>query len=168
MPCSPALIHTAALGPLTDKEPASSLDSHLFQIKGKRKRRLSSSAWMEHKRSFKKKSQDQAPFHVRAVQQIESGLTITQLPQAKTLTRCCPGPLSHAGNDHCGRPRGGDARVPQAGEGPYIPKNLPAFLLLCPQGMGKGVSVLFLEHRPTHVGSAWGHIRKKQAGFLLK
>lgn len=39
VPCPPALIHAAALGPLTDKEPASSLDSHLFHIKGKRKKK---------------------------------------------------------------------------------------------------------------------------------
>jgi len=51
--CSPALINRAASGPLTGEEPESSLDSHLFQIKGRRKRRRNSIAWLEHNGFFK-------------------------------------------------------------------------------------------------------------------
>lgn len=70
----------------SQKEPECNLDSHPFQIKGKRKRRNRRTAQRDHNGEFKMKNKqwDQAPPFVRGVQQIKNRLAIMQLPQEGT------------------------------------------------------------------------------------
>lgn len=130
-----------------------------FRSKGREKEDTTAPPGRSTTGPLKKKSQDQAPLYVRGVPQTENGLTITRLPQAET-----PNPLSLAGSVPMAAPAADPAEGTwghrrQVG-GPHAPENLPASLLLQPQGMGKGISVL--------VGSAWGHRRGKRAGLLSK